>query len=534
MATVRSAVHRLLTERGITKIFGNPGSNELPFLTDLPDTCEYVLALHEGVAVGIADGYAQAKNETVLVNVHAASGTGNAMGALANAAANRTRMVVIAGQQIRSAVGLDAMLTNVDAALLTKPIIAAAAEPTCASDVPRAVNEAIFRAATERAPFYLSIPYDDWDAPADDNVQFIFSRSVRKSTAASEVDVAWLSGLISSSKHLGLVFGDDIDRVGGFDQAVALAEALNAPTWVAPSHARLSFPNRHPLFRGVLPAGIRSIADALGQCDNVLVFGAPVFRYHQSEPGEYMKPGTTIIQVTDDAAAAARAPMGHALVADPLAVMSELITWASATRPAFTGGHALPPFPPPLSAVEPGVLHPQEVFHALRVTQPARTAYVVESTSTKSALWAQMDFSHQGSYFAPAAGGLGFGIPAAVGIQMADPDRPVVGIIGDGSANYGITGLWTAAHYNVPVTFVILRNGSYSALRWFAEILGTNKVPGLNIPGIDFIKIAEGYGVRAVHAHTLAELVSTLEAATTTRDHGPLLIEVDTAVTNPR
>src|SRR5699024_2323094 len=139
--------------------------------------------------------------------------------------------------------------------------------------------------------------------------------------------------------------------------------------------------------------------------------------------------------------------------------------------------------PPPAPPIGVDALHPEQVFATLRESLPTDTSYVVESTATNAAWWNQMDLRHGGSYHFPAAGGLGFGLPGAVGVALAQPERSVVGVIGDGSANYGITALWTAAQHAVPVTIVVLRNGSYGALRWFGELLGVHDAPGIDIPG---------------------------------------------------
>lgn len=211
-------------------------------------------------------------------------------------------------------------------------------------------------------------------------------------------------------------------------------------------------------------------------------------------------------------------------MADPRAVIKSLLKTVPeplAEQPAYTV--------PPAPATGTGtLLHPEEVFAALRDTQPADTSYVVESTSTNAAWWRQMDLRLGGSYFFPAAGGLGFGMPAAVGVALGQPNRRVVAVIGDGSANYGITALWTAAQRRLPVTFVILRNGTYGALRWFGELLGVRDAPGLDVPGLDFTRIAEGYGVPAVHADR-DSLRSVLAAA----PDGPRLVQVDTELTTP-
>ncbi|MEJ1200325.1 MULTISPECIES: benzoylformate decarboxylase [unclassified Streptomyces] len=525
MPSVRRVSHDFLERQGLTTVFGNPGSNELPFLADLPDGFRYVLGLHEGAVVGMADGYAQATGRPVLVNLHAASGSGNAMGALTNAVASRTPLVVVAGQQVRPAIGPEANLASVDAQSLMKPLVGWAAEPACAEDVPRALAQAVFEARLQQRPTYLSVPYDDWSAEAGDNALAVLDRRVERASAPGGEHARRLVEQVASARRPALVLGGDIDSAGRFDDAVRLAERLGGPVWSAPSLFRLPFPNRHPQFRGVLPAGIAPISEAFEGHDLVLVLGAPVFRYHEYLPGRYLPEGTRLIQVTEDASAAARAPMGEALVADPGAVIDLLLKALDA--PGTPAG-PYRPAPEPLTAEGTG-LHPEQVFAALRDELPEDTAYVVESTSTNSAWWRQMDLRRQGSYYFPAAGGLGFGLPGAVGVAMAQPDRPVVGVIGDGSANYGITALWTAAQHRVPLTVVLLRNGTYGALRWFGGLLGVPDAPGLDIPGLDFTRIAEGYGVRAQHVGGAEELRAVLAE----RPDHPRLIQVDTALTTP-
>ncbi|WP_369179400.1 benzoylformate decarboxylase [Streptomyces mutabilis] len=525
MPTVRHLCHDFLERQGLTTVFGNPGSNELPFLADLPDGFRYVLGLHEGAVVGMADGYAQASGRPVLVNLHAASGSGNAMGALTNAVASRTPLVVLAGQQVRPAIGPEANLASVDAPSLMKPLVGWAAEPACAEDVPRALAQAVFEARLQQRPTYLSVPYDDWSAEAGDNAPAVLDRRVERASVPGGEQARALVERVAAARRPALVLGGDIDSAGLFDDAVRLAERLGGPVWAAPSLFRLPFPNRHPQFRGVLPAGIAPVSEAFEGHDLVLVLGAPVFRYHEYLPGRYLPEGTRLVQVTEDASAAARAPMGEALVADPGAVIGLLLKSLEA-RGEPAGPYR--PAPEPLTADGPR-LHPEQVFAALRDELPEDTAYVVESTSTNSAWWRQMDLRRQGSYYFPAAGGLGFGLPGAVGVAMAQPGRPVVGVIGDGSANYGITALWTAAQHRVPLTIVLLRNGTYGALRWFGGLLGVPDAPGLDIPGLDFTRVAEGYGVRAQHVGGAEELRAVLAE----RPDHPRLIQVDTALTTP-
>ena len=531
--TVRAVTHEILRAAGITTFFGNPGSNELPFLVDLPEDLHYVLGLHEGVVVGMADGYAQASGRLGLANLHSASGTGNAMGALTNSAISRTPLVVLAGQQARSTVGQQVMLANTDASQLTRPLTGFSAEPLSADDVPRTVAEAVHETTVARTgPAYVSVPWDDWAHPAPVGSELLADRVVTRAAHPAPEDLDALAETLGAAHSPALVVGSDLDGCVPMSALVALAESLEADVWLAPSPYRLPFPNRHRLFRGVLPAGIGSVNRALQGRDLVLALGTPVFRYHQWEPGPYLPDGTHVVQVTDDASAAARAPFGRALVADPAAVVTGLLSrrGVSAT-PVENDDEATARWvpAPPAARSDDGRLHPAEVFAALRDTQPRDTTYVVESTSTNTAWWQQMDLRHAHSYFFPASGGLGFGMPATIGVALALPERRVVGVVGDGSANYGITALWTAAQLGLPVTWVVLRNSTYGALRWFADLLDTPDVPGLDVPGIDFVALAEGYGVAGTSVKDLAGLEHELRHP----PDGPRLIQVDTCPTTP-
>ncbi|WP_427168346.1 thiamine pyrophosphate-binding protein [Streptomyces sp. C1-1] len=242
MPSVRCVCHKFLQRQELTTVFGNPGSNELPFLADLPEGFRYVLGLHEGAVVGMADGYAQATGRPVLVNLHAASGSGNAMSALTNAVASRTPLVVVAGQQVRPAIGPEANLANVDAPSLMKPLVGWAAEPACAQDVPRALAQAVFEAQLQRRPTYLSVPYDDWAVDADENASAVLDRPVLRAAVPGAEQGRRLADAVAAARRPALVLGGDIDSAGLFDDAVRLAERLGAPVWAAPSLFRLPFP----------------------------------------------------------------------------------------------------------------------------------------------------------------------------------------------------------------------------------------------------------------------------------------------------
>lgn len=528
MATVAEAAWEVLRARGIDTVFGNPGSNELPFLAAVPDDVHYVLGLHEGVVLGMADGYAQATGRPALVNLHSAAGTGNAMGALTNAAAAHTPLVVTAGQQVRSTLGLQPMLANVDATTLPRPLVSWSAEPASACDVVRTLDEAVHRAGDHpRGPVYVSIPYDDWWATAEDPAAQLRRRVTRGGDLPPDV-VAEVVDRMAAAEHPVLVLGPEVDAEGAAEAAVRVAERWRAPVWVAPSAPRCPFPTRHPAFRGVLPASVAGICAALEGHDLVLVLGGPVFRYHQHQPGRYLPEGTTLLHVTSDAGEAARAPVGEAWVGSVAAALGAIADRLPASTRAVPTARALPP--PPAAQGPGGGIAPAALFAAVDRLSPDDVVHVNESTSTVTEAWTWLSL-RPGGYFFPAAGGLGFGMPAAVGVALADRSRPVVVLVGDGSANYGLSALWTAAVEDVPVVFVVLVNGTYGALRGFAGLLGAGEVPGLDVPGIDFCALARGYGVPAERVGDLAAFEDAYSRALARG--GPVLLEVPTARTSP-
>ncbi|GAB7531482.1 benzoylformate decarboxylase [Pseudomonas sp. 3A(2025)] len=523
MASVHSTTYELLRRQGIDTVFGNPGSNELPFLKDFPEDFRYILALQEAVVVGIADGYAQASRKPAFINLHSAAGTGNAMGALSNAWNSHSPLIVTAGQQTRAMIGVEALLTNVDATSLPRPLVKWSYEPASASEVPHAMSRAIHMASmAPRGPVYLSVPYDDWDQDADPQSHHLFDRQVSTAVRLDDSALDHLAQQLSEASNPVIVLGPDVDAANANADCVTLAERLKAPVWVAPSAPRSPFPTRHPCFRGLLPAGIATIAQLLEGHDLVLVLGAPVFRYHQYDPGQYLKPGTHLIAVTCDPLEAARAPMGDAIVAD-IGLMAAGLA-ARVTERTQPLPNALPL--PETVDQGPGALRPETVFDTLNALAPENAIYLNESTSTTTVMWQRLNMRHAGSYYFCAAGGLGFSMPAAVGVQLAEPERQVIAVIGDGSANYSISALWTAVQYRIPAIFVIMNNGTYGALRWFAGVLKAEKVPGLDVPGIDFCALAKGYGMHAIKAGDQAQLTAALSEALALK--APVLIEVST------
>ena len=523
MATVREAVLDMLRDRGMTTMFGNPGSTELPMLAELPDDFRYVLGLQEAVAVGMADGYAQASGTVGHVNLHTAPGVGNGMGAIFNAQANHSPLLVTAGQQVRSLMTLQANLTNRDATRMPHPLVKWSYEPPRAEDVPHAIARGIHMASLPpRGPTFVSIPMDDWGTDVDpDATPHHVGRTVDGRSAPDPKRVQELAAKLNAASSPAMVVGPDVDASGAWDAAIELAEQQGLPVWgvPAPGGGRIGFPEGHPAYQGLLPPAIGPVGEALAPYDLVLVVGSSVFPYYPNIPGPLLPEGAELVAITSDPDEASRAPMGDAIVADPRLALEALIAEAGSSdreRP--------PARPAPEDVEHTDPLSPTSVYAALADVFPEGGIVVLESPSSTLALRNQMRLSAPGSYYFGAGGGLGFGLAAAIGVQLAQPDRQVVCVLGEGSAQYAIQGFWTAAVYDVPVKFVIARNDEYAILKWFAGIEAVTGAPALDLPALECASVAEAYGVPSKRVTGLEELRSALTDALAA--DGPRLVEV--------
>ncbi|MGC1215735.1 MAG: benzoylformate decarboxylase [Micromonospora sp.] len=510
MATVRDTTYDLLRELGLTTLFGNPGSTEEPFLQHFPADFQYVHTLQEAAAMAMADGYAQATGRPAHVNLHTAPGTGNGMGNLVTAWHNKTPLIVTAGQQNREMLLIEPRLASLRAAELTQPYVKWSYEPVRAQDIPAALMRAYATAVQPPAgPVFLSLPMDDWERPSDRAPQV---RTVATRFAPDPDRLRHFAAVLAASRSPVLVLGAAVDRADAWPAAVALAERLAAPVWSAPAPERAVFPEDHPHFRGVLPYAIGPLAEALNGHDTVLVVGAPVFRYYPHIPGDYLPADARLLHVTDDPDEAARAPVGESALGDAgltLAALLELVP--AADRPAPS---ARPDPEPPEVTAPPSA---DALFAALAGHWPADGVLVQESPSNLAALRRRLRVTRPGSYFTMASGGLGFGLPAAVGIALAERHtgrgRPVVAVVGDGSFHYSVQALWTAARLQLPLPVVVPVNHQYAILKAFADLKHTPGVPALDLPGLDVTAVARGYGCASTVVDPLDRLGEALDAA---------------------
>jgi benzoylformate decarboxylase len=518
---VRDAFYEILRSHGITTIFGNPGSNELPLLSGMPDDFRYILALQEGAAIGMADGFAQATGRPSLVNLHAAAGTGNAMGNLVNTQAGHVPVVITSGQQARQYTELKAYLTNVDAPRLVEPLVKWSHEPSRPQDAPQSLSNAILQSASAPSgPVYLSLPLDDWDQDADASaLGHLKSRVVDGNPVVPEEALGRLRERLAAARNPVMVAGPDIDTPTGWDGAVRLAESLSLPVLVAPSPARCPFPTRHPNYRGVLPASIPAVASHFEGHDLVVAFGAPIFMYHEFATGDYLPAGTELWAVTSDPDEAARAPVGHILVGDPADAVKRLAdTIASVGRPPLTRD------PLPQADTTGPAFTAEAIMDAINAAKTDSTVFAHEWTSTMVTGWDRLEITRPGSLYLSAGGGLGWGLPGAIGLQLADPSRRVVALLGDGAVHYSVSGLWTAAQHNIPVVFIVARNSEYRALKEFSRFMHDPDAPGMELPSMDIPGIAAAYGVSSEQVKTLSDLTHAVKDALSS--NRPHLIEI--------
>ena len=516
MTTVREVTLDLLRELGMTTVFGNPGSTELPFLKDFPDDFSYVLGLQEASVLGMAEGYAKGAGNAALVNLHTAPGLGNAMGALVTAYHDKTPLVVTAGQQDRRHVALEPLLTG-RLVELAKPYVKRSHEPVRAEDVPKELLRAYHTAMQPpRGPVIVSIPMDDWEAETEP----LEARAVSSRTVPDPGALAAVAEILRGARNPVIVTGSGVERSGAFYDAVSLAEKLRAPVWQDPISPLAGFPQSHPLFRGHLPPAQRQLAEQLSGHDVVLVLGAPVFLYYPYVPGPTVEEGTRVVQITEDPEEAARAAAGSSVVGDVRAAIRTLEEILPET------GRPMPPAPedPPVPEARDPI--PVEyVMHALSEVLPEQTAIFDESVSSKAKLHKYVRVDHPGGYHISGSGGLGFAMPAAVGFKLAVPQRPVACVIGDGSSVYSIQTLWTAANYGVEVAFVVINNRGYSILKGFRDAIGAgDRVPGLDVHGVDITQVAKGFGVEGEAVERAEDLRPALKRAASAGR--PYLVEV--------
>jgi benzoylformate decarboxylase len=540
--TPLDALLEILRSEGTDRIFGNPGTTELPFvdaLVDAPDL-PYVLALQEASAVSMADGYARATGRPSVVSLHVGAGVANGLIGMLNASRSRTPIVVIAGQQdSRHLVG-DPML-SADVVGLARAAVKSAVEVAHARDLPVLLRRA-FAASTEPppGPVLVSVPMDLLEDATQVEVP-ARSTAFRAATAGG-VDEA--ARVLAASSDPAIVAGDGVGREGAVQPLVDVAERLGAAVYHQPMNDGVNFPGTHPLYVEMLQPRYAAIRERLAGHDTVLVVGCHAFMAHHYTPGSPIPDGVTVVQIDSDPAEVGRNfPVGVGLVGalpptlDALAKALGGRVPAAADRLDLAAGAArdrvsgLPGEVDLRDGQGRGPLDPPAAARAVAVGLPRDAVVVEEAITVGLHLRQVLRPELPGSYVHTVGGGLGWGIGAAIGTRMGRPDRPVVAVLGDGCAMFGLQGLWSAARYEVPVMFLVMNNGEYRTLKETLDrnggrsaALGRYVGMDLTPPALDWAAAGRLFGVSARRVDSAGELID-LVAGVAELD-APLLVEV--------
>ena len=540
----REAFLALLESEGVSHLFGNPGTTELPIMAALPDrpAIRYVMALQEALVVAMADGYSRASGDLSACNVHVAPGLGNAMGSLYNAKWMGSPILVTAGQQEQGH-GLTEPMLYDPLVPIAQPLVKWAVEVTRLRDLPRIVHRAAKIATTPpTGPVFISLPGDI----LNEQDALELGHPTRVDTAGRPGDAALdrLADRLLAARRPVIVAGHEIATSGALGEAARIAELLGAPVYQQTVCDGAHFPSEHPAFMGALTRDQRNVRDTLSPYDLMLCIGSDVLRMSVFSETDPMPAGMAVVQLgLRDWEMGKNYPAEIALRADvreTLAALAPVIerrrgaggaekaaaaiaalggsNWSArreATRTRALSGMGATPMPPDLAMLR--------IVDAL----PEDAVLVEEGILSARALPALFPFRDARAFFGLGSGGIGFAMAGAVGVQLALPGRPVVAVVGDGSAMYSIQALWTAANAKLPITYVIADNGGYRIIKErLKSFHRVEQYTGMEFrdPPIDFVGLARSMGVTAMRVAD-PDAIGPAIAESTRRD-GPTLLDV--------
>ncbi len=545
----------MLTEAGVRYVFGNPGTTELPLNDALArDTrIQYILGLQEVPVMAMADGYAMAGRQLGVVNLHISCGLGNAMGMLYNAFREGTPLLVTAGQQDRRLKFQEPILYG-DMVAVARPWTKWSVEVERLEDLPRALRRAIQIATTPpTGPVFLSIPVDIQmeSGELDLSLSANFSRRVRP----PQEDVARAARVLVEAQNPAILVGSRVQEADAVAELVALAERLGAPVYSEPPHAhgRLGFPTDHPLYGQTVPLWAHEIAPHLAEFDALLVTGMDLLReyvYHGPEPA--IPRPLKVVHLDESAAQIGKNfPVSVGILGDTKAgldaldqALAKTMTDADRAAAASRGEQRGRRHHEAREKLRAKIAERQHerplagsvMMAALASVLPENVAVIEEAvTTTNTTLHRLGALKNTSGYFAHRGWALGWGLGCSLGVKLAWPDRPVLAILGEGAAMYGIQGLWSAAHHKLNVTFVIANNAQYQILKAGAAGFGlpaakAGQFVGMDLrePEIDFVALAQALGVRAERIHEPDELATKVARSLAAND-GPRLFDVPIA-----
>jgi benzoylformate decarboxylase len=540
----RTAFLKLLVDEGVTHLFGNPGTTELPLMEVLPDFPElnYVLGLQEAVVVAMADGYARASNRLAAVSLHVAPGLGNAMGALYSARFSGSPLIVTCGQQEQGHGLLEPLLYD-PLVPIARPMVKWAVEVTRAEDLPRIVRRAAKLALTPpTGPVFISLPGDVLDAEVD--LDFGKPTRVDARVRPSDELLSQLAAKLLAAKNPVIVAGHELSIHDAFAEAAELAELLGAAVYQQSVPYAAQFPTAHPCYLGALTRIQKQVRAALEPFDLLFCLGADLLRMSVYSPLEPLPAGMPVVHISErDWELGKNYPTELALRANVKETLLALLPLLRARRTAAGAADAKrrqtalaqrnwsvqreQARVEVMRSAQSVPVDPRYLMLRISETLPSNAIVVEEALTSSTSLPGFLDLRDPKGYYGLASGGLGFGLPGAVGISLAQPGRPVVAVIGDGSAMYGVPALWSAAHLKLPITYVIANNRSYRILKErLVSMRSTDRFTGMDIrdPEIDYTGLARSLGVSAQRVTDPEGIVPALREAL--QSGRPRLIEV--------
>lgn len=545
----RRVLMESLVSNGVSHIFGNPGTTETPLLDSLVTypQIEYVMTLHEGVAVGAASFYAQATGRPAVANLHVAPGLGNGIGAIYGALKASSPLVVTAGQQ-DTRMRLTNPVLGHDLVAMAAPVTKWSVQIERADEIAPVLRRA-FKVATDapKGPVFVALPINVLEQETD--IEAISPDKLWRSPQPDPAGLEELAALLMKSQRPAIVAGDDVARSGAPQALVALAEAIGAPVWFEGLRGHAPFPTSHAGYRQSLPADAAQIRKAFGDTDLVLLLGGPFFEDIWFAEGSHFPDGAIVIQIEESPE---RLAFNHRLdagilgdMAASIAALARIVGARQSADFKLAAQHRNQALSE-LSARdrdahqarlekawnrEPSSM--ARVTAELRRGLPDNVVIVDESITASLDLARSFDYRGLGDYFGGRGGGIGQGFSGAIGVKVAMPDRPVVAVSGDGSAMYSIQALWTAAHHKLAIVFVILANRQYRILKHNVDVWRQNFEAGtqhpyqqmdLTGPDLDFVHLAAGMGVEGTRVENAGDIAAVLQRAVA--GNRPYLVEI--------
>jgi len=543
----KQAFLEILKQEGVELMFGNPGTTELPLMDGLAREpgIRYILALQEAVAIAMADGYAQASGKLAAVNVHTSPGLGNAMGMLYDAMHSGAPMLLTAGQHDQ-AMNLTEPILWSDLPPVARPYVKWSYEIARLEDLPRAVRRAAKTAfAHPSGPVFISLPVDVLNAERE--LDLLERTRIAPRIRGDQAAVDAAAELLARAKRPVLIAGDAVAHGDALAEMAAVAELLGAPVYTECVPSTCSFPFTHPLYQGPFPRVGPPIRSLLMQHDLLFSVGGDLFTLSLPSDVEPMPEGLPVIHLdVDPWEIGKNYPAKVAILGDPKATLPDL---AEALRKRLTPAarkEAEGRFAQSRGAMEARrralreraaaeagrtPITPLSLVAAAVDAIPDDAAVVDESVSSSIGLREMLGSREPRSFYGLRGGGIGWGLPAALGIKLAQPARPVVALVGDGSAMYTNQSLWTAAHDSIPVVYVIFNNASYRILKQRTLALKgfsaeDDRYVGMDLvnPAIDFTGLARSLGVPGELVEKTPDIAPALKRGLASG--GPYLLDV--------